>query len=226
MQLQPPNRGGLPRRDLNNPPPPPSSGRPGDRAHQLEDWAELFENSGRAALQALDEHGKMFQHVLEAGQNMSGSYQAATIGVGAAGLVLGASELYQSVRSLRQGEKLHGTLSLLGGTSAMFGATANLAQGLAPAVYLSHPWAQWSAEAAGVGAICDGVEDLLPDRRSGATPFIGAAKLLSGGLLIGSGLLANPTLQTVGSTLYVGILYGQYKNVVDKWLKDRFNHES
>ena len=61
-------------------------------------------------------------------------------------------------------------------------------------------------------------------RRVGATPLLGAAKLLSGGLLVGSGLLLNPTLQTVGSTLYVGILYGQYKNVVDKWLKDRFNY--
>ncbi len=223
MQLQPPNRGGLPRRDLHNTPPPPM-GEPKDRAHQLEDWAELFENSGRATLQALDEHGKIFQHVLEAGQNMSTSYQAATVGVGAAGMVLGASELYQGVRSLRRGEKLHGALSLMGGTSAMFGATANLAQGLAPALYQSHPWAQWSAEAAGIGAICDGIEDMLPDRRVGATPLLGAAKLLSGGLLVGSGLLLNPTLQTVGSTLYVGILYGQYKNVVDKWLKDRFNY--
>lgn len=220
MQLQPPNRGGLPRRDLNEVPPRPSRD---DKAHQLEDWAELFENSGRAALQILDEHGKVFQHVLEAGQGVSASYRAATIGIGAAGAVLGASELYQGVRSLRRGEKLHGALSLAGGTSALLGASANLAQGLAPSLYHAHPWAQWSAEAAGVGAICDGIEDFLPDRRAGATPLLGAAKLLSGGLLIGSGLLANATMQTVGSTLYVGILYGQYKNVVDGWLNDRFH---
>lgn len=224
MQLQPPNSGRVPRRDL--PQQPPAAGQPPDTAHQVEDWAELFENAGRATLQTLDEHGKVFQHVLEAGQNVSASYRAATIGIGAAGMVLGASELYQGVRSLRQGEKLHGVLSLAGGTSAMLGASANLAQGLAPAVYSSHPWAVWSAEAAGVGAICDGIEDLLPDRRAGATPILGAAKLLSGGLLISSGLLANASLQTVGSTLYVGILYGQYKNVVDGWLKDRFNHGS
>ncbi|MBX3166945.1 MAG: hypothetical protein KF760_06020 [Candidatus Eremiobacteraeota bacterium] len=192
----------------------------------MEDWAELFQNSGRAALQVLDDHGKVFQHVLEAGQGVSAGYRAATIGVGAAGMVLGASELYQGARSLRRGEKLHGALSLAGGTSAILGASANLAQGLAPTLYHAYPWARWSAEAAGVGAICDGIEDLLPDRRAGATPLLGAAKLLSGGLLIGSGLLANATLQTVGSTLYVGILYGQYKNVVDEWLKDRFNHGS
>jgi hypothetical protein len=225
MQLQPPNSGRVPRRELT-PGQPPATGQPPDTAHQVEDWAELFENGGRAALQTLDEHGKMFQHVLEAGQNVSASYKAATIGIGAAGMVLGASELYQGVRSLRQGEKVAGVLSLAGGTSAMLGATANLAQGLAPAVYQSHPWAQWSAEAAGVGAICDGIEDFLPDRRAGATPLLGAAKVISGGLLISSGLLANATLQTVGSTLYVGILYGQYKNVVDGWLKDRFNHSS
>lgn len=223
MQLQPPNSGRVPRRELTSSR-PPASGPPPDAAHRLEDWAELFENGGRATLQTLDEHGKMFQHVLEAGQNVSASYKAATIGIGAAGMVLGASELYQGVRSLRQGEKVAGVLSLAGGTSAMLGATANLAQGLAPAVYQSHPWAQWSAEAAGVGAICDGIEDFLPDRRAGATPLLGAAKVISGGLLISSGLLANATLQTVGSTLYVGILYGQYKNVVDGWLKDRFNH--
>lgn len=221
MQLQPPNRPGIPRRDLTQTPPlPPSE----ERAHHLEDWAELFENSGRATLQALDEHGKMFQHVLEAGQGVSAGYRAATIGVGAAGVVLGASELYQGVRSLHRGEKLAGGLSLAGGTSAILGASANLVQGLAPSLYHAHPWAQWSAEAAGVGAICDGIEDFLPDRRAGATPLLGAAKLLSGGLLIGSGLLANASLQTIGSTLYVGILYGQYKNVVDDWLKDRFNH--
>lgn len=226
MQLQPPNPGGVPRRNLpgGHPQPLSPSGQPNDRAHQVEDWAELFENSGRVFMEVLDEHGKMFQHVLEAGQNVSASYRAATIGVGAASLVLGASELYQGVRSLRQGEKLHGTLSIMGGTSAMLGATASLTQGLAPAMYQAYPLGQWSAEAAGVGAICDGIEDMLPDRRVGATPILGAAKLLSGGLLIGSGLLAQPTLQTIGSTLYLGILYGQYKNVVDGWLKDKFNH--
>ena len=220
MQLQPPGPPGLPRRNL----PPPPSGQPADRAHLVEDWAELFENSGRVVLQGLDEHGKVFQHVLEAGQNVSTSYRAGVIGVGAASLVLGASELYQGIRSLRRGEKLHGGLSLIGGSSAILGATANLTQGLAPAVYQSHPWAQWGAEAAGVGAICDGIEDMLPDRRVGATPLLGAAKCLSGGLLITAGLLGQSSLQTVGSTLYVGILYGQYKNAVDGWLKDRFPH--
>lgn len=224
MQLQPPNPGGVPRRNLPGGPQPPANGQPNDRAHQLEDWAELFENSGRVVLEALDEHGKMFQHVLEAGQNVSASYRAATIGVGAASLILGASELYQGVRSLRRGEKLHGVLSTMGGTSAILGASASLTQGLAPAMFQAYPMAQWSAEAAGLGAICDGIEDMLPDRRIGATPILGAAKLLSGGLLVGSGLLAQPALQTVGSTLYLGILYGQYKNVVDGWLKDKFNH--
>ena len=75
-----------------------------------------------------------------------------------------------------------------------------------------------------MGAICDGIEDMLPDRRVGATPLLGAAKCLSGGLLISAGLLGQSSLQTAGSTLYVGILYGQYKNAVDGWLKDRFPH--
>ena len=190
-------------------------------AHRLEDWAELAQHAGRVAIRALEDNGPALRHALEVGEPLGGAAQAAAIGIGVAGTVLGGSEIYQGVRSLRQGDKLHGSLSLIGGSSTLVGAACMLTQGLAPAFYASSPLGAVGTVGSGVGAIFDGVEDLIPDAEGERHTLLGLSKMASGGVMVAAGLTGLPALQGIGSTMYIGCLYGQYHDPIENWVKDK-----
>ncbi len=168
----------------------------------------------RPAMEFLESHGKGVGHALNVTETLSGTDRFVVGSLGVANLVLGASELSQSYQALCQGDKTRGYLNAAGGSASLVGGLG-LCYAAASGSALLGPLSltNLGAASSAVAAVADGLEDVVVARRAGGRPLavgLGGLKVAAGGVLLAGAMTSHPTLQAVGSALFLGAAASQH----------------